>query len=544
MPDPLARTFDVLSTAKSMAAVDLLITALDSKRALIQDRAVAALLRRAATRCQTEVIRRLPNLSPAGRKLLEEQGPRLSGTLRQCLLHGDGELRTHGLTIVTTMDCYDQASALLSILEQRDDPFQESACLTLQHLVTRLFEQMNLAGGRKASDRGPRNLPQARQTVLMALEAACNRYVDLAYQREVVECILVLGDPDSGAVRKAFLQSAPACREMAANLLTTSKHPGVMRLLMEFMGQNYPNTKAFEAFENRTDSEFICYVLRAFPKRLSENQQKNFKQITRIAWIADELLPLEAIPAGLHEGLSGFVQATGMNLDDKIEIQKWLLLNGSMAARQAATQILESIAPESVRGILFGSLDSENEDVQVWATSQLRAQGVPEAIRLLIERLDSPLPAVQEAAREELASFDLSTVLNLFEHLDRNVCLRVGALMRKIDPTCTQKLSDELNQPIRRRRIRAARAAEALGLAPDVERGLLAMLSDEDSIVRRIAAELLVCVPTPEVIVGLTSLSQDSSPRVRDAAERSLAQMGRSQPNSADGRLLQRVPQR
>lgn len=541
MPDPLARTFDVLATAKSLAAVDLLIATLDSKRPAIQERGVAASLRRAATRCQTEVIRRLPKLSPGGRKLLEEQGPRLSGTLRQCLLHGDTELRTNGLAIVKTMDCYDQVSALLSILEQRDDPFQEAACQTLQELVNRLFEQLHLSAGRKASDRSVRNIPQARQTTLTALEAGCNRFADLAYPREVIESILVLGEPDSNAVRKACLQSVPACREMAADVLTTSTHPGVMRLLMEFMGQNYPNIKAFEAFEKRYDPEFVFYVLRSFPKRLSENQQKNFKQLTRIAWIADELLPLSEVPTGLHESLSAFVQATGMNLDEKIEVQKWLLLNGSMAGRQAATQILETIAPESVRGILFGSLDSQDADVQVWATGQLRSQGVPEAIRLLIERLDSPVPAVREAAREELASFDLSRVLDLFEHLDRNVCLRVGALLRKIDPGCTQKLMEELKQPIRRRRIRAARAAEALGLASDVEPGLLAMLFDEDSIVRRIAAELLVCVPSPEVIVGLTALLQDSSPRVRDAAERSLAEIGRSRPQTAEHPQPQQV---
>lgn len=531
MADPLARTFDVLTAARSVAAVDLLILAVDSKRTAIQDRAVAALLRRAATRCQTEVIRRLPKLSVTGRKVLEEQGPRLSGTLRQCLLHGDAQLRTNALTIVKTMDCFDQVPALISILEQRDDPFREAACQTLQDLVNRVFDHMQ-AGGRRGSDRPLRNVPQARQTVLMALEVACNGFADLAYPREVIECILVLGDPDSTAVRKVFLQSSPACRETAANLLLTSKHAGVMRLLMDFMGQNYPNIKAFEAFENRSDPEFVCQVLRTFPKRLSENQQKNYKQLTRIAWINDDLLPLEEIPSGLHESLSAFVQATGIELNIKIEVQKWLLLNGSMPGRQAATQILEAIAPDSVRGILFGSLDSEDEDVQVWATSQLRTQGVPDSFRLLIERLDSPLPGVREAAREELASFDLSMVLNLFEHLDRNLCLRVGGLIRKTDPACIQKLLEELNQPIRRRRIRAARAAEALGLAPDVERGLLAMLSDEDSIVRRIAAELLVCVPTPEVIVGLTALLQDPSPRVRDVAERSLAEIGRSRSKS------------
>ena len=208
--------------------------------------------------------------------------------------------------------------------------------------MNRLFEQIYLAGGRKASDRQPRNLPQARQTVLMALEAACNRFADLAYPREVVECILVLGDPDSTAVRKAFLQSSPDLPRDGGQPADDEQASGVMRLLMEFMGQNYPNIKAFEAFENRIDPEFVFSVLRTFPKRLSDNQQKNFKQLTRIDWIADELLPLDAIPSGLHESLSAFVQATGMGLDDKIEIQKWLLLNGSMPGRQAATEILES----------------------------------------------------------------------------------------------------------------------------------------------------------------------------------------------------------
>ena len=542
MADPLAKTFDVLTTARSLAAIDLLILAADSKRTAIQDRAIAALLRRAATRCQTEVIRRLPKLSVAGRRLLEEQGSRLSVTLRQCLLHGDAELRTNALTVVKTMDCFDQVPALISILEQRDDPFQDAACQTLQDVVNRIFEQMQVGAGRRASERPVRNVPQARQTVLMGLEAACNRFADLAHAREVIECILIVGDAESSAVRKVFLKSSPACRELAANLLLTSKHVGVMQLLTDFMGQNYPHGKAFEAFENRCDPEFVCHVLRTFPKRLSENQQKNYKQLRRIAWINDDLLPLEEIPSGLHESLSAFVQATGLNLDEKIEIQKWLLLNGSMAARQVATQILEAVSPDSVRGILFGSLDSKDEDVQVWATSQLRAQGVPDSIRLLIQRLDSPLPAVREAAREELASFDLSLVLNLFEHLDRNLCLRVGTLIQKTDPTCIQKLLEELNQPVRSRRIRGARAAEALGLASHVERGLLAMLSDEDSIVRRIAAELLVSVPSPEVIVGLTALLQDPSPRVRDVAERSLEEIGRSRPQSPAGLQPAHVP--
>lgn len=529
MTDPLVTTFDILATSKATVAVELLVSAIDSKYSVIHDKAVGALLRRGTTRCQTEVIRRLSALTPVGRNLLEDQGTRLSGALRQALSYGDEPLRANALAIVGAMECYDQVPTLLEILEQRNDPFQPAVCQTLQELTNRLYEHLHAPAGRRPSDRFLRNLPQARQSVLTALEDACNRFDSLSYAHEVIECVLILGEPDHFAVRKVLLNSAPACRETAGNLLLNSKHPGVMRLIMEFMGENYPNAKAIEAFERRADPEFVFHVLRAFPPRLTDNQQKNFKQLTEIDWISDDLLPLEAIPPGLHEALVAFVQSTGMSVADKVEIQKWILLHGTMKARQAASQVLDKLAPDAIRGILFTSLDAEDEDIQAWATSQLRTQGVPEAIRLLVERLDSPLPAVRETAREELGSFNLNLMLNIFDHLDRGVCLKAGALVRKIDPECKQKLGEELSNPILRRRIRAARAAEALGLAREVQTGLLAMLADEDALARRTAAEALVAVPTPEVVARLTKLfDDDPSARVREAAKRSLVEFRRA----------------
>jgi hypothetical protein len=282
-----------------------------------------------------------------------------------------------------------------------------------------------------------------------------------------------------------------------------------------------------EAFEKRGDPEFVQYVLRSFPKRLSDNQQKSFKQLTRVVWIKDELVPLDQIPPALHEALSHFVQSTGLETTYKIEVQKWLMLHGSVEGRLAASHALETLAPDSVRGYLCGGLESENEDIQAWATSQLRTQGVPEAIRLLMDKLDSPLPAVRDAARGELESFNIELMLNIFDHLDKHVCQRAGMLVRKTDPECNQKLLAELRNPIRRRRIRAARAAQALGLAREVYTGLLAMLNDEDTLARRTAAEVLISVPLPEVAAGLLELLGDSSPRVRETVEHSLDELRR-----------------
>ena len=63
------------------------------------------------------------------------------------------------------------------------------------------------------------------------------------------------------------------------------------------------------------------------------------------------------------------------------------------------------------------------------------------------------------------------------------------------------------------------------------------MLSDEDSIVRRIAAELLVCVPSPEVIVGLTALLARSQPA---GSRRGRTLAGRNRPVQAQNRRASR----
>jgi HEAT repeat protein len=94
--------------------------------------------------------------------------------------------------------------------------------------------------------------------------------------------------------------------------------------------------------------------------------------------------------------------------------------------------------------------------------------------------------------------------------------------VQKIDPDCHQKLVAELNNPVRHRRMRAARAAGKLGLTHEVQPCLVAMLSDADSQVRRTAAEVLVDLPNAEVVAALSGVLNDSSPRVREAAEQSL----------------------
>ena len=177
--------------------------------------------------------------------------------------------------------------------------------------------------------------------------------------------------------------------------------------------------------------------------------------------------------------------------------------------------------------MLYESLDSDDSEIQAWATGQLRGRGVPEAVNLLVDRLDSPIEEVREAARDELHSFDLYQMLEMFEDVSDNACHQAGELIQKIDPLTIRKLNAELRNPIQGRRIRAARGAFAMGLHLQVLPAFIALLQDEDDMVRRVVVEILGHVANPEVVSSLEAIISDPNPRVREIAEQSLTRIQR-----------------
>lgn len=530
MADPLSTTFKVLARSTHSEAVDLLISALD-KYESIRGRAVSTLMQRNTTRGHLEVIRRLHFLTPQQRDTLETNIARLSGSLRQGLLHGDAELRDNALEFVRSAECYDQLRPLLQILEGDSQEAAEHAAETIRELVDRLYEHLHFDRDSKSNRRYVHNALHIRHEILTALDELCDDFAQLRHAEKVVEWVLILGDPDNFAVKKVLVQAAPEFRALAGRLLETHEHPGVMQLVLDFMGKNYPHRKALEALGGRRDVEFICRLLRWLPKEPTEVQQQNLRRIESVAWLQDYQVTLPLIPAGLQPAVVRLLQLFGVADELKTRIQQWIIRHGSPEGRLAAADLMAFLEEQTVQEIIFESLDSEDEDAQAWATGQLRARGIPEALTLLIERLDSPLESVRAAARKELKSFNLDFILKVFEHLDPLICLKAGELIQKIQPDCVRRLEEELVAPLRHRRMRAVRATQAMGFQRKVMPTLRALVVDDDSLIRRTLAEMLADVPAAESIETLQQLQDDSSPRVREMAAKSLEKLKHFQLN-------------
>jgi len=107
MAGSIDKTMQVLGSTANPRSLDVLIAALDIEHTDIQQSAVDSLIKRRSSRGHLEVIRRLPRLHSTARESLESQVDRISDSLRQALLHGDAELRAHGLELVRATENFD-----------------------------------------------------------------------------------------------------------------------------------------------------------------------------------------------------------------------------------------------------------------------------------------------------------------------------------------------------------------------------------------------------------------------------------------------------
>ena len=517
--DPLQRTFEALAASSRSEADELLIAALAAEQPKVRDLAAAAICRRGSIRGMTELLRRFDNLSDAARRSLVEPSEPAARAFKQALRQSDVALTRRTLAAVRFGTLVEHLPAVAELLKAPSPDLARDAFDTFSLVAENFYEMLShpSAGSRS----GRLDLGRLRDETLEALAGACSHHETLPDARSIVEHLLALGTPRHPAIIKVMRHDTAECRAFIETVLATSHHPGVMRMLFEFFSEPYPPRKAFEAVRDRDDPEFIAALLRWYPENASAIQLANFRQVESVNWL-ETPERIATVPDALQGKLPAFILGTGLPEARKMELQEWLLRNGSAEGRRGATQVLDRLDFDTMRRILLDGLESPDDDVSAWATAQLRPRHVPGAFKMLIERLDSPSEAVRQAAREQLKGFTIEHVISMHERLSPTICRQIGELVRKIDPECVAKLTAILTGPVQRQRISTAQAVGRLGMTQAMLEPLLAMLVDEDSSVRRVAVEVLSEDPSPEVLLALEELRTDPSPRVRQAIERAI----------------------
>lgn len=519
-PAGLALTFDVLSRTDNEAAGSVLLAALDSWHASLQEHALAAILKRAHPAGHREVLARLHQVPDSWRPILQRYHSRLLPVCRQALLGGGAQLCANACLAAQWFRVYDLVPTLLLALEEANHPQADLIAQTLMELVNLLCAELGSLRPLQGGD----SPALVRRRLISVLETAVGRY-GRHQRREVLEAFAALVHRDNLTLKQVLDNPHHAAFIPLVDLLARSPQRSILRLVLGFLDDPQAPSTALSVIARRNDPEFVAALLRKIGREPSAVVAQNLRRMGSIAWARNSAL-LEKLGDAEQHAAVRLLMASAAPRRAVFGCIEWMLTHGKPAGRRAAAEALARFHGAEANRLALRALADKDPDVQAKVIVQLRSRGIPGALNRILALVDSPSPAVRAAVRKSLPEFHFDRFLADFDMLDDATRRSTGSLVRKVDPRCLSRLWEEMRSRVRRRRLRALAVARALQLESKVEESILRLLHDEDHMIRAEAAATLAACRTPAARLGLTEALEDRSPVVQEAARKALEAQG------------------
>ncbi len=512
----LAKTFEVLCHTENEAAVRALIPALDSPCAAIRDRALEALLRRRSPAGHRKILARLHTFDNAWRQMIAESRSRLVPALREAIVAADRQLCINACHAAVWLRQYDLAIAMVAGLEDPEHPNAVVLGDGLLELAELLCEE--LCGPRPRADEGDTQF--VRRRVVEALGTAVARF-SKHRRREIVEAFVLLTYRDEAVLRHVLQDPYHAAFIALVDSLSKSPHEAAIGLLLSFLDDSRPPSAAISILSKRSDLKFVQRLLQKVGPAPEGPVARNLKKIEMLPWVENATI-LDALNGPEQAAAVRLAMESGIARGQAYALVERVLQRGKPAGRRAAAEALDQFRGVDANLAALAALDDEDPEVQARILVQLRNRGIPGALVRLVEMIDSPHAVVREAARECLEEFNFPRFLASFDLLDDEVRASTGELVKKVDAQTVPLLRAELESLVRSRRLRGLAVARALKLVREVEGAVVALLQDEDHLVRAEAAATLGESSSEKAREALAEALHDRSLAVREAARKSL----------------------
>ncbi len=505
-PRGLEKTFQVLAHTRNPAAVGPLIRALDSPWPKVQLLALQALLNRREPEAPLAIIQRLGQWPEHLRQVVWEQRARLSSGLRDAIVSPDFELSLRALQAAVWLHEYDLAPILVNMLLSPATASGPLAADVLLQLAAELADELQAA---KPGTPGS-SLEYLHTQFLRSLTRAIEQF-DLHKRTEVLIAGVLLADVNDPLWQRILDSPHHKAHRALAELLARSTRPEVIRLLLAFLEKPEVPPPILRILSRRRDPSFVTAFLDYLAQSPSPTLEKNLARLRSLSWLEDleEILP--RLTAEQQQRVVYLCNVCGIRRAQAQEVLRLALRDGHPLAKKAAVESVANVPGPWANALIRQAIQDPDPEVQAAAVRHLRPRGIVGALPRLIELLDSPHSAVQDAARESLQEFRFERFLAAFDLLDERVRHTTGQLVRKVDPTAIDRLRQELNSPVRGRRLRAIAMVEALQAFSQVEPELIALTQDPDHIVRTAAIRALGrCDSQPAREAVLAALNDQS----------------------------------
>lgn len=539
----IERTLSVLAETKNEAALPVLISALDSSDMTIQEGAIRALLARRSPIGQRELLSRLHRGGERWRQIIGEGRGQLTQALRDAVLGADVQMCANACDAVLWFREYDLMQSLITAAEDEANENSTLAAKTLLSLADLLYEQ--LSSPRDYNDRRDPQLVRAH--VVSSLENSIRRF-NRHGRSEIMIAFLTLAERDNAVLKQILIDPLHPVYLAVVDGLLHQERSGVMRMLLSFLDDPHAPSTAMGVLARRSDQKFVQHVLRKIGYEPSAVARANLKRVENIPWLRGRFEVLDALDDACQHSAVKMLMASNVKRTDAFKVIEHLLTKGKPGGRRMASEAIAHFHGALANTLVLKALEDEDPCVQAAVVSQLRARGIPEALTRLIALVDSPHQIVREAAAGSLSEFDYDRYLSAFELLAEDVRKSTGLLVKKVNSHAIPSLREEMKNHSRTRRLRAIAVACAMDAVAQLEVPILALLVDEDHLVRAEAAKALAVCDTPAVRQALREAMRDRALIVQETAERSLQELAQRATRShtpltaADARTAEALP--
>jgi hypothetical protein len=509
------RTFQLLSRTRNEAAIDVLVAGLENSHAPTQEASLQSLLDRPNAAGHLAVFWRLPKLSPSLRAMVEARPDRLAGAAGDAVRNSDAATGASACEAIVACRLYEAIPALLGVLDRENHPNIPLAASTVLRLADLFYEELS------RPDRQPRRkeFDNVRQRLTASLEEGFRKYWRHG-RREVVEAFLMLGKPQNVGFRYA-LQQTGGSTDAVLEILEKSPRGGIIRLLLSFLEDPMMPQAIRKILATRSDPKFVENFATAAAERMSKAAEVLAK-FDGFSWV-DDGGPMVVQMSGPSQAcIVQVLRATAVRSARLLGLLEPILRDGAVQGRRAAASALAEVHGSVADECILRFLDDPDPVVQATLVRQVRTRGMAHAMSTLLKYFDTPYEEVRSALRETLPEFTVVHFLANLDHIDESMVQATGQMVRKIDPNAAGKLKAEMQRlsPVRRRR--AVLAANAMGIAAELESQLIQLLNDDDHMVRLATAQALEEVGTKPSWEALRDALLDRSVIVQEAAEKSL----------------------
>ncbi|MBI1247537.1 hypothetical protein GC197_06780 [bacterium] len=514
VPSGIEKTFQLFAKTDNHAVVPVLVDALDSPYSDVRELALSALLEQRHAVAQRALVDRWKRFTPVQRSWIELSGISLEIALRELIHSGDSEKFNLGLEILNQVPEFELIPTLAMIVRDQGNTFRDSAGSTLVNLAATLRKKLRSEGIQA-------NVESVRNRAIDSL-GDCIRDYEHHESLPILEAFLVLVTRENQLLREAWNNAKHPAHAAIIRFLRHSSRPEIIDLVLSSLTDMHPAAPVLQIIGMRHDPAFMSELTSRAQGTLNDTVRRNLSKLQRVAWAEEHCHVLEKLNGLQQAAAVHMAMATSLGSDRLYDLLVMIAKSEDANGRLAAMEELASYVDPQTNELILGAIRDPNSAVRAEALRQLRPRGIPGAIKLLLQHLDSPQLIVQDTVRKALAEFNFPRYVAAFDKMSPDARRNSGRLVRGIDVNTQRLLAEELNSDAAYRRLRALRMIEIMENHVDMEADLIKALQHEDHFLRAESAKLLGHCSSSTAVKALRSAMLDRNVRVRENAEESL----------------------